>query len=199
MSDANTDAPKKKGKILKIILMILGFLLFLGGGFAGGIYYAGMQMSPSEEVLRLVERTNGEGGSGEGGEAGADGEGAEGEGGPQRMVKDIPETPVFQTSYYEFPDTLTTNLKGSRRFLQVGIGMSTQYDASVITNVETHAMAIRSDFLAVISGFSEEDVAGMDGRDRLAAAMKAAVNKRLEELEGFGGIENVFFPSFVLQ
>ncbi len=199
MSDANTDAPKKKGKILKIILMILGFLLFLGGGFAGGIYYAGMQMSPSEEVLRLVERTNGDGGSGEGGEAGADGEGAEGEGGPQRMVKDIPETPVFQTSYYEFPDTLTTNLKGSRRFLQVGIGMSTQYDASVITNVETHAMAIRSDFLAVISGFSEEDVAGMDGRDRLAAAMKAAVNKRLEELEGFGGIENVFFPSFVLQ
>lgn len=198
MSDANTDAPKKKGKILKIILMILGFLLFLGGGFAGGIYYAGMQMSPSEEVLRLVERTNGEGGGGSG-EEGADGEGAEGEGGPQRMVKDIPETPVFQTSYYEFPDTLTTNLKGSRRFLQVGIGMSTQYDASVITNVETHAMAIRSDFLAVISGFSEEDVAGMEGRDRLAAAMKKAVNNRLEQLEGFGGIENVFFPSFVLQ
>ncbi|SCM69111.1 flagellar basal body-associated FliL family protein [Donghicola eburneus] len=198
MSDANTDAPKKKGKILKIILMILGFLLFLGGGFAGGIYYAGMQMSPSEEVLRLVERTNGEGG-GSGGEEGGEGEGEDGEGGPQRMVKDIPETPVFQTSYYEFPDTLTTNLKGSRRFLQVGIGMSTQYDASVITNVETHAMAIRSDFLAVISGFSEEDVAGMEGRDRLAAAMKKAVNNRLEQLEGFGGIENVFFPSFVLQ
>lgn len=198
MSDANTDAPKKKGKILKIILMILGFLLFLGGGFAGGIYYAGMQMSPSEEVLRLVERTNGEGG-GSGGEEGGEGEGEDGEGGPQRMVKDIPETPVFQTSYYEFPDTLTTNLKGSRRFLQVGIGMSTQYDASVITNVETHAMAIRSDFLAVISGFSEEDVAGMEGRDRLAAAMKEAVNNRLEQLEGFGGIENVFFPSFVLQ
>lgn len=198
MSDANTDAPKKKGKILKIILMILGFLLFLGGGFAGGIYYAGMQMSPSEEVLRLVERTNGEGG-GSGGEEGGEGEGEDGEGGPQRMVKDIPETPVFQTSYYEFPDTLTTNLKGSRRFLQVGIGMSTQYDASVITNVETHAMAIRSDFLAVISGFSEEDVAGMEGRDRLATAMKQAVNNRLEQLEGFGGIENVFFPSFVLQ
>ncbi|MCT4579055.1 flagellar basal body-associated protein FliL [Donghicola sp.] len=198
MSDANTDAPKKKGKILKIILMILGFLLFLGGGFAGGIYYAGMQMSPSEEVLRLVERTNGEGG-GSGGEDSGEGEGEDGEGGPQRMVKDIPETPVFQTSYYEFPDTLTTNLKGSRRFLQVGIGMSTQYDASVITNVETHAMAIRSDFLAVISGFSEEDVAGMEGRDRLAAAMKQAVNNRLEQLEGFGGIENVFFPSFVLQ
>ncbi|MEY8881704.1 flagellar basal body-associated protein FliL [Donghicola sp. XS_ASV15] len=197
MSDANTDAPKKKGKLLKIILMILGFLLFLGGGFAGGVYYAGMQMSPSEEVLRLVERTNGEGG--EGGEEGGEGEGEEGEGGPQKMVKDIPETPVFQTSYYEFPDTLTTNLKGSRRFLQVGIGMSTQYDASVITNVETHAMAIRSDFLAVISGFSEDDVAGMDGRDRLAEAMKDAVNKRLEQLEGFGGIENVFFPSFVLQ
>lgn len=198
MSDANTDAPKKKGKLLKIILLVLGFLLFLGGGFAGGVYYAGMQMSPSEEVLRLVERTNGDGGSGDG-EEGGEGEGEEGEGGPQRMVKDIPETPVFQTSYYEFPDTLTTNLRGSRRFLQVGIGMSTQYDASVITNVETHAMAIRSDFLAVISGFSEEDVAGMDGRDKLAAAMKDAVNKRLEELEGFGGIENVFFPSFVLQ
>lgn len=199
MSDANTDAPKKKGKILKIILLVLGFLLFLGGGFAGGFYYAGTQISPSEEVLRLVERTNGDAAA-EGGEAGAEGEPTVDENGnPIKMVKDIPETPVFQTSYYEFPDTLTTNLRGSRRFLQVGIGMSTQYDAKVIANVETHAMAIRSDFLAVISGFSEEDVAGMEGRDRLAEAMKAAVNKRLEQLEGFGGIENVFFPSFVLQ
>lgn len=198
MSDANADAPKKKGGLVKIILMVVGALVILGGGFGAGIFYAGQQISPSEEVLRLVERTSTDGSGGEGGGDGAEG-GGEGEGGPQRKMKDIPETPVFETNYYEFPEPLTTNLRGSRRFLQVGIGMSTQYDQQVITNVENHAMALRSDMLAVISGFSEEDVAGKDGRALLSLTLKDAVNERLEQLEGFGGIEDVFFPSFVLQ
>ncbi|KGM88140.1 Flagellar basal body-associated protein [Roseovarius mucosus DSM 17069] len=111
----------------------------------------------------------------------------------------MPEAPVFETRYHEFPDPLTTNLKSSRRFLQIGVGVSTQYDESVIANVETHAMALRSDMLAVISGFAEEDVEGTAGREALAEALKTAINTRLEALEGFGGIEGVFFPSFVLQ
>ena len=56
-----------------------------------------------------------------------------------------------------------------------------------------------SDMLAVISTFTEEDLAGTEGRAKLSEALKAAINKRLEKAEGFGGVEDVFFPSFVLQ
>jgi len=38
-----------------------------------------------------------------------------------------------------------------------------------------------------------------DGRERMAAALRDAINERLEAIEGFGGVEGVFFPSFVLQ
>ena len=179
--------PKPKGGFVKKLLVwTIAAAVLGGGGFAAGLYFSGGSLSPSQEVLRLIETEKA---------AETEADGTE----TKRVQKEVPETAVFQTSYYEFPDPLTTNLKGSRRFLQVGIGVSTQYDASVITNVETHAMALRSDMLAVISGFAEADVEGEEGRAQLSRDLMRAMNARLEALEGFGGIEDVFFPSFVLQ
>lgn len=191
MADASVpevDGRKKGGFLKKLIRTVLMIAILGGGGFGAGMYYSGGALAPSQEVLRLIELD----------EAKAAAE-AEAEGGPKKVPKDKPETPTFKTSYYEFPDDLTTNLKDSRRFLQLGVGVSTQYDAEVIANIEAHAMALRSDMLAVISSFREEEVDGTAGRDKLSAALKEAINKRLESLEGFGGIEGVFFPTFILQ
>ena len=109
--------------------------------------------------------------------------------GPQK--KEAPEVEKFITTYYEFPGNFTTNLRGSRKFLQAGIGVSTQYDDNVITNVEDHQLSLRSSILAVMSEFSEQDIEGKSGRDALAKAIAAELNTKLEALEGFGGIENV--------
>ena len=49
-----------------------------------------------------------------------------------------------------------------------------------------------------MSEFTVEQVEGKTGRDQLADSIKDA-NVRLEELEGFGGVEGVYFTSFVLQ
>ena len=117
--------------------------------------------------------------------------------GPQK--KEAPEVEKFITTYYEFPGNFTTNLRGSRKFLQAGIGVSTQYDENVINNVEDHQLSLRSSILAVMSEFSEQDIEGKSGRDALAKAIAAELNTKLEALEGFGGIENVHFTSFMLQ
>jgi flagellar FliL protein len=69
----------------------------------------------------------------------------------------------------------------------------------VVENVETHQLALRSEILGTISEFTEEDIAGKDGRDRLAVAIREAINARLKILENFGGVEDVYFMSFVLQ
>ena len=77
--------------------------------------------------------------------------------------------------------------------------MSTQYDETVIENVEKHQMALRSEVLGVMGTYSVEAIDGKVGRDNLANSIMDAVNVKLEELEGFGGVEGVHFTSFVLQ
>ena len=116
-----------------------------------------------------------------------------------KVSKEPPAVDKFVTTYFEFPGTFTTNLKQSRKFLQLGLGVSTQYDENVITNVEDHQLSLRSSILAVMSEFSEQDIEGKSGRDALAKAIAAELNTKLEALEGFGGIENVHFTSFMLQ
>ncbi|MEL7300698.1 MAG: flagellar basal body-associated FliL family protein [Pseudomonadota bacterium] len=184
MTDTTADAPpKKKGGLLKTLLIVLVVgLLFGGGGFAGGIFYAGQQEPASGDILQLIESEGG---------VGADG--------AKRVPRALPDRSAFETRYHEFAEPLTTNLRGSRRFLQIGVGISTQYDDTVISHIETHELALKSDMLAVMSGFTEDDVTGQNGRDALAEALRDAMNIRLEALEGFGGVEGVYFPSFVMQ
>ena len=73
------------------------------------------------------------------------------------------------------------------------------YDDEVISNVEDHQLALRSEILNVMSDFSEEEIQGKEGRKALAKALADGVNEKLMQLEDFGGIEEVHFTSFVLQ
>ncbi|MGS4946764.1 flagellar basal body-associated FliL family protein [Meridianimarinicoccus sp. RP-17] len=181
---ADRSARSRRGN-LRLLGMVVGGLVLVGGGFAGGYVFSKQQVSPGKEVERLLGQT-------------APTQDA-GDPEPERVPRDLPTQDAFLTQYYEFPEPLTTNLRGSRRFLQIGIGVSTQYDKLVLDNVQTHTVALRSDMLAIISGFSETDIEGKEGRDRLAAAIRDAINARLERLEGFGGVEDVFFSTFVMQ
>ena len=188
-------APKKKGGgIMGLLKTLLGSAVLVGAGFGGGYFYFANPLSPAQDMLRLIDPKE-EAAA----EAAAHADEGDGEAAPKKLPKPVPEQELFVTSYYTFPDPLTSNLKDSRRFLQVQVGVSTQYDAQVITNVTTHTPALMSDMLAVISTFTEEDLSGTEGRARLSSALKDAINKRLEKFEGFGGVEDVFFPSFVLQ
>ena len=123
----------------------------------------------------------------------------DGEEEPALNKKEAPEVDTFITTYFEFEGNFTTNLRNSRKFLQLGVGVSTQYDETVIEHVQMHQLALRSEVLGTISEFTEEDIQGKAGRDMLAVKMAEAINAKLELLEGFGGIENVHFTSFVLQ
>lgn len=190
---AENDAePKAGGGLVKKLLIFGGggLLLIAIGLGAGYLIFASSQPDPSEEIEEIIERKMQEREAAE-----AESDNAT----PQKQSKDTPEEEVFETIYHEFPGTFTTNLAGSRKMLQVGVGVSTQYDDTVMMNVESHQLALRSVILGVISDFSEDDVKGATGRDKLAVALRDAINMKLEALENFGGIEEVHFTSFVLQ
>lgn len=181
-----------KGGLIKKILIFGGgglVLIIIGLG-VGYLVFGSAQPDPSEQIEEIIERKMQEK---------EDAAANEDNGSPQKQSKDAPEEEVFATIYHEFPGTFTTNLQGSRKMLQIGVGVSTQYDDKVMVNVESHQLALRSVILGVISEFTEEDVKGQVGRDALAAGLRVGINETLEALEGFGGVEEVHFTSFVLQ
>jgi flagellar FliL protein len=175
------------GLLLRSVGLALAAAVLAGAGFAAGwLYFA----QPDSPVLAALQDLKG---------AAEEEHDPDAPPEPKKVPAPKPVEEKFVTSYYSFPEPLTTNLSGSRRYLMVSVALSTQYDPSVMTNVDTHKAALQSDMLAVIGAFTEEDLQGREGRDRLGAALRDAINMRLEALEGFGGVEGVYFPSFVMQ
>ena len=193
MADDENTEPKKKRGILKILGFAFGGLFLVGAGLGAGFFIFGStQPDPSEEIEQIIERKMVEAEELKAADEKAD----EGE---TKVAKETPEIDTFMTTYFEFPGTFTTNLMNSRRFLQVGLGVSTQYDDTVMANVEAHQLALRSEILNAISEFSESDIAGKNGREQLAKALTDAINNKLVALEDFGGVTEVHYTSFVLQ
>ena len=188
------EAPKRKINFKKIALFGLGPIVLLGVGLGAGAFLFMPTQTPVEQVEALIEKKLKQAGQLPS-QDGLNEEDLE----PQKVAKETPVNETFVTSYYTFADNFTTNLNQSKQFLQISVGVSTQYDETVIENVEKHQMAMRSEVLGVMGTYSVDDIDGKVGRDKLANSIKDAINMKLEELEGFGGVEGVHFTSFVLQ
>ena len=188
------EAPKSKINFKKIALFGLGPIVLLGVGLGAGAFLFMPTQTPVEQVEALIEKKLKQAGQLPS-EDGLNEEDLE----PQKVSRETPVNETFLTSYYTFADNFTTNLNQSKQFLQISVGVSTQYDETVIENVEKHQMAMRSEVLGVMGTYSVDDIDGKVGRDKLANSIKDAINMKLEELEGFGGVEGVHFTSFVLQ
>ena len=188
------EAPKRKINFTKIAMFGLGPVLLLGIGVGAGAFLFMPTQTPIEQVEELIEKKLKQAGQLPSAD-GLDEENLE----PQKVSKETPVNETFVTSYYTFADNFTTNLNKSKQFLQVSVGVSTQYDETVIENVEKHQMALRSEVLGVIGTYSVDDIDGKIGRDNLSNSINDAINVKLLDLEGFGGVEGVHFTSFVLQ
>tara|TARA_B100000886_G_scaffold73803_1_gene47503 strand:- start:120 stop:758 length:639 start_codon:yes stop_codon:yes gene_type:complete len=209
----NKDENEKKGGIVKIAIFAGAGLVLLGIGLGIGalIFGGGSEPDPSAEVSEILDgnkppienkEEEEEENSNEESEVEMEcTENADGEEEcvPKKKVKKVNVEEKFLTTYYEFPGNFTTNLRESKQFLQITVGVSTQYDEEVMVNVESHQLALRGIILGVMSEFSQDDVAGREGKQSLADSIKDALNIFLEDKEGFGGVEGIHFTSFVLQ
>lgn len=188
MSDG--EKPAKKGGKKKILLIGLAALVIGGGGVGAGLYASGAVASGEATHVdpdrpQLVLR-DGVDESMAAKYASATGDGS-------------PDPTLFQASYYPLGEPFTVNLHDADGFMQVGIGVSTYYDEHVLENVKLHEMAVRSAVLMTLSQQGLADVSTATGKQALKEALKKAVNDALKEREGFGGIDDVYFTSFVVQ
>ncbi len=195
------EEEQKKGGLLKIILFIVGGILLISIGLGIGYFMFGgePEPDPSTEVNQIIEGKEAEQEEQKESKSKEEGE-VEGEDGIiKKNVKAIPEVDSYETTYFEFPGDFTTNLKGSRKFLQVSVGVSTQYDEKVMEVVDSHQLALRSEILSTISDFTEDDISGSDGKKKLSERLLIVLNEKLEKLDEFPGIEDVYFTAFILQ
>lgn len=198
MSDKQVGeaAPRKKGKGLLVKLMIGLALVGAGGGGAFMAVQAGMigdgagaKPAKEKDLPKLVKK--GEDDPYAPKSDAKEGEGpaeVEGEGGSE-----------YKTSYYNFSEDFTSNLKNSTALVQISLACSTRRDGRVLMWLKKHELAIRSAVLVVLADTPEEDAFTPEGKVRLAKRLTAAINTVLTETEGFGGVDRVYFKGFLVQ
>ena len=216
--EAEVVTEKKKLPIVKILLAVVGSIVMMGVGAGATFMYFKLTAPPDDNPFAIElakkeaeaakghgEAEHGEAGHGEAKAAGGHGEakkegGGHGEAAPSGPAgKPVPSKEQFATTYFEFPGNFTSNLKGSRRFMQISICLATQYDKKVIESVQKHEVAIRSEVLTVLAEQTEADVSGLENRKRIQNLIKDTINKVLNNITGFGGIENVYVTALVMQ
>lgn len=198
MSDKK-DKPAKPKKGKGLIIKAVGALVLVaaGGGGTFALVKSGMighaeGQEPKEDKAPKLVRKGEEDPFAPKTEA-KEGEGAgaaevEGDGGSE-----------YKTSYFNFTEDFTSNLKNSTALVQISLACSTHRDGRVLMWLKKHELAIRSEILVVLADTPEEDAFTPEGKQRLQKRLAGAINKVLTETEGFGGIDEVYFKSFLVQ
>jgi len=192
-NELDAPEPKKKGKG-KFMKIVLGLVL-IGAGSGGAYAYLNPSIIPGHKegkeenfpqyVLKGEEDPYAP--PVEAGEE-AGGEDIEGEGGSK-----------YRTAYYVFKDDFTSNLKNSVGLIQVSIAASTHRDGRVLMWLKKHELACRSAVLGVLADTPEEEVLTIEGKEHLQKRLTDGINKVLTDAEGFGGVDDVYFRSLLIQ
>lgn len=192
MSDTEVEVEgegKKKSPLVKIIIFAVGGLVLLAATVVGTMFLTGFfdrkDIKEMEQRLAELEAKNAEP--------------KEGASGPQKVAKESPELTRFENSYMELEKPLVSNLTGTRKVIQVNLSIMTHYDERVFKNVKKHEPALRSAALDAMRQSTEADLGAPDFRKNLALKIRDEMNAVLTKYEDFGGIEEVFFTSFVVQ
>jgi len=187
MSDEAAAAPKKKGgKMKKIIFFVILPLILIGGGVGAGVYASGRfgshesgpKADPNRPKLVLKE----------------------GEKGPTDLAPgQQPNPAIYKSTYVPMDQAFTSNLRDTDGYLQLGVGVSTFYDQKVTDHLKDNDMAVRSAVLEVLAQQSADVLNTPQGKAALRQQLKVAINNVLQAREGFGGIDDVYFTSFIIQ
>jgi len=186
-TEEGAKEPKKKKPIILIAVIALVSIVVLVGVAFATLYFSGFYEKKAE--LAAMDKLE---------ELEAAATKAKDEA-PVKIKKEAPEETRFEKNYMQLDKELMTNITDSKKVMVVQIALMTHYDNRVFDNVKKHEFAIRSAMLDVMRQTTEPETKKPEFRKELANKLKETMNGLLEEYEDFGGIEEVFFTSFVMQ
>jgi len=102
--------------------------------------------------------------------------------------------------YYKFDPPFVVNIqgKGGSRFLQLSIEAMT-YDQSVSADIDQNMPVIRNNILLLLSDLTDEQVATMEGKQKLRGDILKEIQKVMKDKIGKPGVEEVYLTSIVMQ
>lgn len=194
-SGNDTGSRPRKGKGMAVKMLAGLVLVGAGGGGTFALVQSGMlggeggKHAPEKNEPKLIRK-------GEDDPYAPASDGKEGEAAPEVDGEGGSE---YRTSYYSFADDFTSNLKNSDGLVQFSLACSTRRDGRVLIWLKKHDLAIRSAVLVVLADTPEDEVMLPEGKRRLQQRITATINQVLIQTEGFGGIDAVYFKSFLVQ
>lgn len=111
--------------------------------------------------------------------------------------KEAPKAEEHKAPIFTTLDQFTVNLQGDNRYLQVGIDLKVA-DAKVNDAINLHKPEIKNGVLLLLSSKNAEELATLEGKQKLANELTETVNRPLGLPPG-EGVVGVFFTSFVIQ
>lgn len=190
------EGKKPKSNLIKIILAVVGLIVVIAGTVVGTLFASGF-FKPKPPALTPEERIQ------LGLDPGGDVAGAKGKDGkdgkPEKVTKKSPEAQKFEFNYHQMEREFLVNLTGSRKVMSLQVAVMTRYDQRVVDNIKKHEFALRSVMMDVMRQSTEADLSKPEFRVELGKKLRDAMNTKLESFEDFGGVEEVFFTSFIVQ
>ena len=191
---------KPKSKLIPIILGAVGLIVLVAGTMLATLYFTGF-FKPKPPTLTAEERialgldpevdAAGKDGKGKDGKDGKDGK-------PEKLKKS-PQAERFDFNYFKMENEFLVNVTGSKKVMSIQVAVMTRYDQKVIDNLKKHEFALRSVMMDVMRQSQDADINKPEFRVDLAKKLRDAMNALLEKFEEFGGVEDVFFTSFIVQ
>jgi flagellar FliL protein len=198
-------APTKKSKLMFFVMIAAGALALIGISVGATLYLTGF-FNPPAATAKAGEEQHAaeEGHSSEAGAEAGDGS-ATPEGGEPKPDAELPAEEKFAATYKPVTGSngeerdFTLNVPNTRRYVQFKVAYKTFYGEKIVERVTKHQIAIGAAIISTASQFSEEEMVSVEGRARLAAALRDSMNDVLIRNEDFGGIDEVMFTHFVFQ
>jgi flagellar protein FliL len=171
---ANEDAvaaeqPKGKGKKMLIIVLAVVLLVVLAGG--GAAFY----LLSSKPAAEKQAKQSGD-----------------------EEVEEEEEGEEEKPPIYEKLEPFTVNLADGESYLQVEINLKIA-DAKVADKLKLHMPEIKDGVLRLLSSQSAEELATVEGKDKLATEVQKTVNEILGVKKASRGVQKVLFPAFIIQ
>ena len=188
---------KPKSKLIPIILGAVGLIVLVAGTMLATLYFTGF-FKPKPPTLTAEERIA-LGLDPEVDAAGKDGKGKDGKDGKPEKLKKSPQAERFDFNYFKMENEFLVNVTGSKRVMSIQVAVMTRYDQKVIDNLKKHEFALRSVMMDVMRQSQDADINKPEFRVDLAKQLRDAMTALLEKFEEFGGVEDVFFTSFIVQ
>lgn len=191
---------KPKSKLIPIILGAVGLIVLVAGTMLATLYFTGYfkpkppQLTAEERIALGLDPEPGA--ATKAGEKGKDGKGKDGL--PEKLKKS-PQAERFDFNYFQMEREFLVNVTGSKRVMSIQVAVMTRYDQRVVDNIKKHEFALRSVMMDVMRQSQEGEINKPEFRVDLAKRLRDAMNAQLEKFEEFGGVEDVFFTSFIVQ